>query len=83
VTPNASNLQRQILNLSQQITDQNSIIEALEKERDFYFGKLREIEVCAQEEFPEDTKDEFAIKVKNVCICPISKFQNSNGLINS
>ena len=35
----------QIENLSNQIMEMKLTIEGLEKERDFYFGKLRDIEV--------------------------------------
>merc|ERR1712020_594444 len=39
----------QIEELNAIILDKNLTIEGLEKERDFYFGKLRDIEVLAQE----------------------------------
>ena len=39
----------QIEELNAQILEKNLTIEGLEKERDFYFGKLRDIEVLAQE----------------------------------
>ena len=40
----------QIEELNAIILDKNLTIEGLEKERDFYFGKLRDIEVLAQEQ---------------------------------
>merc|ERR1711920_569630 len=39
----------QIEELNGQILEKNLTIEGLEKERDFYFGKLRDIELIAQE----------------------------------
>jgi len=42
-------LQAQIEDLNTQVMDMKLTIEGLEKERDFYFGKLRDVEVLAQE----------------------------------
>merc|ERR1719495_1521897 len=39
----------QIEDLNAQLVEMKLTIEGLEKERDFYFGKLRDIEVLAQE----------------------------------
>ena len=39
----------QIEDLNTQLMESKLTIEGLEKERDFYFGKLRDIEVMAQE----------------------------------
>lgn len=38
-----------IAELTQQINELRLTVEGLEKERDFYFGKLRDIEVTCQE----------------------------------
>lgn len=45
----AAELNAQIDELSSQLMESRLTIEGLEKERDFYFGKLRDIEVLAQE----------------------------------
>jgi len=48
------------------ILEKNLTIEGLEKERDFYFGKLRDIEVMAQEQegaTVESTPGEFGQKI--------------------
>ena len=37
-----------------QIQDLNVTVEGLEKERDFYFGKLRDVEVLCQEHENDD-----------------------------
>lgn len=54
----------QIEDLTSQLMESKLTIEGLEKERDFYFGKLRDIEVLAQEH--EDDGGEFVEKVLNV-----------------
>lgn len=54
----------QIEDLSQQILDMKLSIEGLEKERDFYFGKLRDIEVITQEN--EAGNEEFCEKLMSV-----------------
>lgn len=47
--------------LTQQATELKVTVEGLEKERDFYFGKLREIEVIVQREL-EHGKHEALMK---------------------
>lgn len=42
-------LQGQVEDLNTQVMDMKLTIEGLEKERDFYFGKLRDVEVLCQE----------------------------------
>ncbi|XP_068198217.1 microtubule-associated protein RP/EB family member 3-like [Antennarius striatus] len=39
----------ELVELNQQLLDMKLVIEGLEKERDFYFGKLRDIELICQE----------------------------------
>ena len=56
----------QIEELNAIILEKNLTIEGLEKERDFYFGKLRDIEVMAQEQegaTVESTPGEFGQKI--------------------
>merc|ERR1712012_248953 len=58
----------QLEELNAQVLEKNLTIEGLEKERDFYFGKLRDIEVLAQEQEgmpPENTvaADQFSQKI--------------------
>jgi RP/EB family microtubule-associated protein len=54
----------QIDELNATLIEKNLAIEGLEKERDFYFGKLRDIEVLAQEfENAEEISPEFSQKI--------------------
>merc|ERR1712109_108878 len=53
----------QIEELNAQILEKNLTIEGLEKERDFYFGKLRDIEVLAQEQEGQPESGEFGQKI--------------------
>ena len=39
-----------IIELNKQISELKMTVDGLEKERDFYFGKLRDIEILVQEE---------------------------------
>lgn len=50
----------------EQIAALTSTVEGLEKERDFYFGKLREVEVLCQGEDLEGLKKEFADEVLKI-----------------
>ncbi len=56
----------QIEDLNAQLMDAKLTIEGLEKERDFYFGKLRDIEVLAQENETAEGASEFCQKVLGV-----------------
>lgn len=63
-TNGASSAQLEELNAT--LVEKNLAIEGLEKERDFYFGKLRDIEVLAQEFETADGAAEFSQKVLGV-----------------
>jgi len=56
----------QVEELNAQLLEKNLTIEGLEKERDFYFGKLRDIEVLAQEYESNEGVGEFCQKVLGV-----------------
>merc|ERR1711976_886344 len=56
----------QIEDLNAQLLEKNLAIEGLEKERDFYFGKLRDIEVLTQEGESIEGASEFCQKVLGV-----------------
>jgi len=60
----ASSAQLEELNAT--LVEKNLAIEGLEKERDFYFGKLRDIEVISQEFETVDGAAEFSQKVLGV-----------------
>lgn len=40
-----------IIDLNKQVAELKVTVDGLEKERDFYFGKLRDIEILIQEQF--------------------------------
>ena len=63
---NSAALQAEIEELNKEVMQGKLTIEGLEKERDFYFGKLRDIEVLAQEHEAEPNGPEFLAKVLNV-----------------
>jgi len=54
----------QIEDLTTQILEMKLVVEGMEKERDFYFGKLRDIELVVQEE--ADEGNQFSSKILEV-----------------
>ncbi|KAK6624553.1 hypothetical protein RUM44_011412 [Polyplax serrata] len=52
--------------LNTQIAELRMAVEGLEKERDFYFGKLRDIEVMCQDEDKDDQKPPIIDKILEV-----------------
>jgi len=60
----AAEMTAQLEDLTAEMLEMRLSIEGMEKERDFYFGKLRDIEVVVQEY--SDTDDAFASKILDV-----------------
>jgi len=56
--------QQEIDNLTGELSELRTNVEGLEKERDFYFGKLRDIEVICQE--PDNAPLELSSRVLNI-----------------
>merc|ERR1712096_591749 len=56
--------QQQIEDLNTQVLEMKLTVEGLEKERDFYFGKLRDVEVMCQEN--ESTGGDLVRKVLDI-----------------
>ncbi|XP_063075774.1 microtubule-associated protein RP/EB family member 2 isoform X2 [Engraulis encrasicolus] len=50
-------LEAQVAQLSDQLNTMKSALEGVEKERDFYFGKLREVELLCQEQGQENEEN--------------------------
>ncbi|KAF9911163.1 hypothetical protein BX616_010654, partial [Lobosporangium transversale] len=62
-------LQTMIANLQKELQEERNTVAALEKERDFYFGKLRDIEVLVQQEMersPEIGENELIKEIQGV-----------------
>lgn len=53
----------EVKRLQGEVTDLNTAIEGLEKERDFYFSKLRDIEVVCQEKEGDDAYAKFVADI--------------------
>lgn len=57
---------QQVDELTNQIQDMRLHLEGLEKERDFYFSKLRDIEILCQEDEPTDAQNELVQRILNI-----------------
>ena len=71
----------QLEELNAQVLEKNLTIEGLEKERDFYFGKLRDIEVLVQEHETVEGAAEFCQKVLGVLYATEVRFQSINFIL--
>ena len=52
--PGTAAAQRKVLALENEVTELQQTVEALERERDFYFAKLRSVEILCQEHEGDD-----------------------------
>ncbi|XP_055531278.1 microtubule-associated protein RP/EB family member 1 isoform X7 [Wyeomyia smithii] len=57
---------QQVDELTNQVQDMRLHLEGLEKERDFYFSKLRDIEILCQEDEPTDAQNELVQRILNI-----------------
>jgi len=65
-SPNRSNDGAQIEELTSQLAEVKLNVDGLEKERDFYFGKLRDIEVYCQEVLEPEPGEEVRAPVQRI-----------------
>ncbi|XP_055620772.1 microtubule-associated protein RP/EB family member 1 isoform X5 [Toxorhynchites rutilus septentrionalis] len=57
---------QQVEDLTTQVMDMRLHLEGLEKERDFYFSKLRDIEILCQEDEQNDTQNQLIQRILNI-----------------
>lgn len=57
---------QQVEELTTQVMDMRLHLEGLEKERDFYFSKLRDIEILCQEDEQNDTQNQLIQRILNI-----------------
>lgn len=57
---------QQVDELTNQVQDMRLHLEGLEKERDFYFSKLRDIEILCQEDEPTDAQNDLVQRILNI-----------------
>ncbi|XP_058828622.1 microtubule-associated protein RP/EB family member 1 isoform X4 [Topomyia yanbarensis] len=57
---------QQVDELTNQVQDMRLHLEGLEKERDFYFSKLRDIEILCQEDEQNDTQNQLIQRILNI-----------------
>merc|ERR1712106_508716 len=62
----ASETMQQMEELTAEVLEMRLVVEGMEKERDFYFGKLRDIEVIVQESADSGSGGDFPNKVLGV-----------------
>lgn len=63
---NASPDHTVVLNLQKELQAERTTVVALEKERDFYFGKLRDIEVLIQQDLEKNPECPEAALLKEI-----------------
>merc|ERR1719250_65130 len=61
-----TNANAEVKRLTKEVSDLTLTVEGLEKERDFYFSKLRDIEVICQEKESDDSYKEFVAQIIEV-----------------
>lgn len=57
---------QQVEELTTQVMDMRLHLEGLEKERDFYFSKLRDIEILCQEDEQNETPNSLIQRILNI-----------------
>ncbi|CAG8638183.1 4685_t:CDS:2, partial [Paraglomus occultum] len=55
-----------VLELTKKLEEVNATVDGLERERDFYFGKLRDIEILVQQQIEGDPDNAFLKEVQDI-----------------
>ena len=63
---NSSQQKEAFLDLNKQVTELKICIDRVEKERDFYFGKLRDVEIMCQQVEETDENNAFVQKILDI-----------------
>lgn len=66
LAPRSMPTDNDVAQLARQLADLKATVDTLEKERDFYFGKLREIEIIMQQHEADAAVSEVRSKVQKI-----------------